>query len=64
MVTEREIRQALDAPLPPGDFGGLKRRTRACMGRCQGFYCGARVAELSAGRLAIPLATGASHESH
>lgn len=64
MVTEREIREALDAPLPPGDFGGLKRRTRACMGRCQGFYCGARVAELSAGRLALPLATGACHESH
>lgn len=58
MVTEREICAALDAPLPPGDLGGLKRRTRACMGRCQGFYCGARVAELSAGRLAIPLATG------
>ncbi|HHN3385136.1 TPA: FAD/NAD(P)-binding oxidoreductase, partial [Pseudomonas aeruginosa] len=47
-----------------GDFGGLKRRTRACMGRCQGFYCNARVAELSAGRLAQPLATGSCHEHH
>ncbi len=64
MVTEREIREALNSPLPPGDFGGLRRRTRACMGRCQGFYCGARVAELSAGHLAIPLATGACHEPH
>lgn len=64
MVTLREIENALASALPPGDLGGLKRRTRACMGRCQGFYCGARVAELSAGHLAIPLATGACHESH
>lgn len=64
MVTLREIRAALGSALPPGDLGGLKRRTRACMGRCQGFYCGARVAELSAGRLAVPLATGACHEPH
>lgn len=63
MVTLREIKGALASALPPGDLGGLKRRTRACMGRCQGFYCGARVAELSAGHLAIPLATGACHES-
>ncbi|ALE91013.1 NAD(P)/FAD-dependent oxidoreductase [Pseudomonas versuta] len=64
MVTLREIENALASALPPGDLGGLKRRTRACMGRCQGFYCGARVAELSAGHLAIPLATGVCHESH
>lgn len=64
MVTLREINAALASPLPPGDLGGLKRRTRACMGRCQGFYCGARVAELSAGHLAISLATGVCHESH
>jgi glycerol-3-phosphate dehydrogenase len=63
MVTRREIQAALASPLPPGDFGGLKRRTRACMGRCQGFYCGAQVAELSAGALATPLATGRCHES-
>jgi len=64
MVTLREIENALSSVLPPGDLGGLKRRTRVCMGRCQGFYCGARVAELSAGHLAIPLATGVCHESH
>ena len=64
MVTLREIENALASALPPGDLGGLKRRTRACMGRCQGFYCGARVAELSAGHLAVPLATGVCHESH
>lgn len=62
-VTSREIQATFDSPLPPGDLGGLKRRTRACMGRCQGFYCGGRVAQLSAGRLALPLATGVAHEA-
>ncbi|MBR9837931.1 MAG: NAD(P)/FAD-dependent oxidoreductase [Rhodobacteraceae bacterium] len=51
MVTAREIRAALDSPLPPGDFGGLRRRTRCAMGRCQGFNCLARVATLSEGKL-------------
>ncbi|WP_337154644.1 NAD(P)/FAD-dependent oxidoreductase [Pseudomonas protegens] len=64
LVTRREIESALHSPLPPGDLGGLKRRTRACMGRCQGFYCSAKVAELSASQLAVPLATGRCHEQH
>lgn len=59
LVTRREIEAALAGPLPAGDFGGLKRRTRAGMGRCQGFYCAARLAELTSGRLAVPLALGA-----
>lgn len=52
LVTKREIEAALDSPVPPGDFGGLRRRTRAGMGRCQGFYCHARLAEMAGGRLA------------
>ncbi|WP_348648279.1 NAD(P)/FAD-dependent oxidoreductase [Rhizobium sp. ARZ01] len=56
MVTRREIEAALNSALPPGDFGGLRRRTRAGMGRCQGFYCNARLAEMSKGCLATPLA--------
>lgn len=51
MVTRREILQALEGPLPARDASGLKRRTRAGMGRCQGFYCAARVAQLTQGRL-------------
>ncbi|MEU8171916.1 NAD(P)/FAD-dependent oxidoreductase [Microbispora hainanensis] len=47
-VTAGEIRDALASPLPPADLDGLRRRTRAMMGRCQGFYCGAEIA----GRLA------------
>lgn len=56
MVTDREIEAALDGALPALDYGGLKRRTRAGMGRCQGFYCNARLAQMTAGRLAAPLA--------
>ncbi len=43
-VSAGELRDALASPLPPHDLDGLRRRTRALMGRCQGFYCGARVA--------------------
>lgn len=43
LVTRREIENALGGALPAGDIGGLKRRTRALMGRCQGFYCSAQV---------------------
>ena len=56
MVTLREIELALSGPLPAGDFGGLRRRTRCGMGRCQGFYCNARLAELTANHFASPLA--------
>lgn len=42
-VTRGEIERALEGPLPAGDLSGLKRRTRAMMGRCQGFNCAAHV---------------------
>ncbi|MFK4070397.1 FAD-dependent oxidoreductase [Streptomyces sp. NPDC029674] len=45
-VTRGEIRDALAATVPPGSLDGLRRRTRARGGRCQGFYCGAEVREL------------------
>lgn len=47
MVTRGEIEAALAGPLPAGTLGGLKRRTRVMMGRCQGFYCTRRVVELA-----------------
>jgi glycerol-3-phosphate dehydrogenase len=43
-VTREEIDAALQSPIPPADPDGLRRRTRALMGRCQGFFCGAEVA--------------------
>lgn len=51
LVTRSEIETALVGPLPAGSLGGLKRRTRATMGRCQGFYCAAQVAAIAEGRL-------------
>jgi len=51
MVTRREIEAALASPLPPGDLSGLKRRTRAMMGRCQGFNCLGAITDLTRGRL-------------
>ncbi|MEU6197302.1 FAD-dependent oxidoreductase [Streptomyces sp. NPDC047061] len=45
-VTLGEIRDALAATIPPRALPGLRRRTRAGAGRCQGFHCGATVREL------------------
>jgi glycerol-3-phosphate dehydrogenase len=47
-VTEGEILDALRGPVPARSLDGLRRRTRATMGRCQGFYCLARLTELMA----------------
>jgi glycerol-3-phosphate dehydrogenase len=43
-VTAGELRDAVAAPVPPAGLDGLRRRTRAMNGRCQGFYCEAEVA--------------------
>ena len=51
LATRAEIEAALSGPLPAADLGGLKRRTRVMMGRCQGFYCSARVAAIAGDRL-------------
>jgi glycerol-3-phosphate dehydrogenase len=38
-VTEGEILEALRTNPKPTDLDGIKRRTRAQMGRCQGGFC-------------------------
>ena len=58
LVTRREIEAALNGPMPPATLQGLKRRTRVCMGRCQGFYCTGPLAELTKGRLDPPIGVG------
>jgi glycerol-3-phosphate dehydrogenase len=45
-VTEGEIRDAYTSLIPPAGLDGLRRRTRAMNGRCQGFFCGAEVSAL------------------
>jgi glycerol-3-phosphate dehydrogenase len=47
-VSRGEIRDALASTVPPADLDGLRRRTRAQNGRCQGFYCAATVSALMA----------------
>lgn len=54
-VTEGEIVAAIHRNPPAKTIDGIKRRTRAGMGRCQGGFCQARVAEIIASELNIPL---------
>ena len=46
VVTEAEIRDAIRRPVGARSIDGVKRRTRAGMGRCQGGFCSPRVMEL------------------
>ncbi len=61
LVTEREIDKALSGPLAAKSLAGLKRQTRVTMGRCQGFYCTARLAELIQGHFDTPMIVAARH---
>ena len=45
-VTEGEIVAACRGPIPPCSLDGVKRRTGAGMGRCQGGFCGPRALEI------------------
>jgi glycerol-3-phosphate dehydrogenase len=47
-VTEREITDACSGSIPAVDLDGVRRRTRALAGRCQGFFCSAEVCALAA----------------
>ncbi len=55
-VTRAEIETALEGDVPAQSLEGLRRRTRVMMGRCNGFYCSARVAELTHGKIVPALA--------
>lgn len=55
-VTEGEIVAAIHAPCGARTVDGVKRRTRAGMGRCQGGFCGPRVTAILARELNIPVA--------
>ncbi len=60
-VTEGEIIDAIRRPLGARSLDGIKRRTRAGMGRCQAGFCSTKVMDILARELGIPL--GGSHES-
>ena len=53
-VTEGEILEAIRTNPKPRDVDGVKRRTRASMGRCQGGFCTPYIVELLAKELEIP----------
>jgi len=52
-VTEGEILEAVRTNPKPRDVDGVKRRTRAMMGRCQGGFCSPYIVELLAKELGI-----------
>lgn len=54
-ITEGEILDAIHAPAGARDVDGVKRRTRAGMGRCQGGFCGSKVVEILARELNVPI---------
>ena len=53
-VTEGEILDALRRNPKARDLDGVKRRTRAQMGRCQGGFCSPSIMELISKELGIP----------
>ena len=54
-ITEGEILDAIHAPAGARDVDGVKRRTRAGMGRCQGGFCGSKVVEILARELGVSM---------
>ncbi|MBO4927607.1 MAG: NAD(P)/FAD-dependent oxidoreductase [Clostridiales bacterium] len=55
-VTEGEIRDALESPIPPMSLDAVKRRAGTGMGRCQGGFCGPRIVEMLLADAQIPQA--------
>lgn len=52
-VTEADVVNAIHGIIPATTTDGVKRRTRAGMGRCQGGFCGNRVSKILAAELGI-----------
>ncbi len=54
-ITEGEILDAIHRPLGATTLDGIKRRTRAGMGRCQAGFCTPKVMEILERELQIEL---------
>ena len=54
-VTEGEILDAIHRPLGARSLDGVKRRTRAGMGRCQSGFCSPKVMEILARELGVSM---------
>lgn len=57
IVTEADIIKAIHGPLGARTLDGIKRRTRAGMGRCQGGFCNPRLVKILARELGMPIET-------
>lgn len=55
-ITEGEILDAIHRPLGAKSLDGIKRRTRAGMGRCQSGFCAPRTMEILARELQVDMA--------
>ena len=53
LVTEGEIVDAIKRPLGATTLDGVKRRTRAGMGRCQAGFCSPKTVEILARELGV-----------
>lgn len=58
LVTKIELEAIFSSAVPPECIGGLKRRTRAMMGRCNGFFCSSHVNKLINNRIKQNLSVG------
>lgn len=56
VVTEGEIVDSIRRPVGAKDLDGVKRRTRAGMGRCQAGFCTPRIMEIIARELGLDMA--------
>lgn len=54
-ISEGEILEAIHRPLGARSLDGIKRRTRAGMGRCQAGFCTPRVMEILSRELNLPI---------
>ena len=56
-VSEGEICDALNRNIPISSLDAIKRRTRTCMGRCQGGFCTPKIMDIMHKELQIPKET-------
>ena len=54
-ITEGEILEAIHRPLGARSLDGIKRRTRAGMGRCQAGFCSPKTMEILSRETGIPM---------
>ncbi len=54
-VSEGEVRDALRSTIPVRTMDGIKKRTRAGMGRCHGGFCTPRILEIMSAELGVPM---------